>query len=74
MYIYNKKKERIPSIPSSVLAQQSNHRVPDLGPIVKLVGTMTHDSVRKREKKCIKEKREKQIHMLLKEIRSSLET
>ena len=81
-YLYKKKYlkkkgEGIPSLPSSVLVQQSNYRVPDPGPTVRLVGTMAQDSVRKREKrgkKIIVSKGNKQIHMLLREIRSNLET
>ena len=78
---------KIPSVPSSIPAQQSNHRVPGPGPTIKLVGTMVQDSGKKREKPCIKKKknmyqkkeramyqRVKQIHILLKETRSSLET
>ena len=46
-----KREEGIPNVPSSVLAQQNNHQVPDPGPTVRLVGTMAQDSVRKREKR-----------------------
>ena len=58
IYIYIKE-EGIPNVPSSVLAQQNNHRIPDPGPTVRLVGTMAQDSVRKKrkegkEKQCIK--------------------
>ena len=72
-----KKKEGIPNVPSSVFAQQNNHRVLDPGPTVRLVGIMAQDLVRKREKRGKQSnisKGNKQIHMLLKEIRSSLET
>ena len=63
--------------PVQYLHNKTTTRVPDSGPTVKLVGTMAQDSIRKREKRGKKSnvsKGNKQIHMLLREIRSSLET